>query len=213
MKNKNILIAVTGSIAAYKTCEIIRLLRKEGAKVQVMMTKSAQEFVGKTTYAALTNQDVITETFSNNPKGGLEHIDLATDLDAIVVMPATENILCKVASGVADEVVSTTLSVCEQPIMFVPAMNFRMWQNPATVEAVKKLRMRGKTVIDPEVGSLASLHKGEGRLANNNTIMNNIRSLFNFPLPLKGKRVLISAGPTREAIDLVRFISNRSKAC
>ncbi len=210
MKNKKILIIVTGSIAAYKTCDVIRLLRKEGAGVQVMMTKSAQKFVGKTTFAALTNHEVITEMFPNTPKAGLEHIELSIDLDAIVVIPATENILCKVASGVADEVVSTTLSVCEQPTLFAPAMNFRMWQNPATIEAVEKLRNREKIVLEPEEGTLASLHEGEGRLSDIQTIMNSIRAMFEQSLPLKGKRVLVTAGPTREAIDPVRFISNRS---
>jgi len=210
MKNKNILIIVTGSIAAYKACDVIRLLRKEKANVQVMMTNSAQKFVGKTTYAALTNNEVITEMFTDTPKAGLEHIELAIDLDAIVVIPSTENILCKVANGVADEVASTTLSVCEQPTLFVPAMNYRMWQNPATIEAVSKLRDKGKFIMDPEEGELASLHKGQGRLPGLNSIMNAIRLLFNFPLPLIGKRVLVTAGPTRESIDPIRFISNRS---
>ena len=210
MKNKNILIIVTGSIAAYKSCEVIRLLRKEGAEVQVMMTKSAQEFVGKTTFAALANNEVITDMFPDTPKAGLKHIEMAIDLDAIVVVPATANILCKAASGVADEVASTALSVCKQPTLYIPAMNFRMWQNPATMDAVEKLSKRGKVVLDPEEGSLASLHEGEGRLPAIQDIMNSIRNLFAVPLPLKGKRVLITAGPTREAIDPVRFISNRS---
>ncbi len=163
MKNKNILIAVTGSIAAYKACEVVRLLRKEGANVQVMMSQSAMEFVGKTTFAALTDNEVITEIFPNTPKAGLEHIEMAIELDAIVVVPATANTICKAANGVADDVVSTTLSVCEQPTLFAPAMNFRMWQNPATMEAVEKLRKKGSIVLDPEEGQLASLHEGEGR--------------------------------------------------
>jgi len=210
MKNKNILIVVTGSIAAYKTCEVVRLLRKEGAHVQVMMSKSAMEFVGKATFAALTDNEVITEIFPNTPKAGLEHIEMAIELDAIVVVPATANTICKAASGVADDVVSTTLSVCEQPTLFVPAMNFRMWQNPATMEAVEKLRKKGSIVLDPEEGQLASLHEGEGRLPELIDILNGIRSLFEIPLPLQGKKVLVTAGPTREAIDPVRFISNRS---
>ena len=210
MKNKNILVIVTGSIAVYKACDIIRLFRKEGAEVQVMMTKSSQKFVGKTTFAALTNHEVITEMFTDTPRAGLEHIELAIDLDAIIVVPATENILCKVASGIADEVVSTTLSVCEQPTLFAPAMNYRMWQNPATIEAVEKLRERGKIVLDPKEGQLASLHEGEGRLPDLKEILNSTRRMFEIPLPLKGKRVLVTAGPTREAIDPARFISNRS---
>ena len=210
MKNKNILIAVTGSIAAYKACEVVRLLRKEGANVQVMMSKSAMEFIGKATFAALTDNEVITEIFPNTPKAGLEHIEMAIELDAIVVVPATANTICKAANGVADDVVSTTLSVCEQPTLFAPAMNFRMWQNPATMEAVEKLRKKGSIVLDPEEGQLASLHEGEGRLPELIDILNGIRSLFEIPLPLQGKKVLVTAGPTREAIDPVRFISNRS---
>ncbi len=210
MKNKNILIVVTGSIAAYKACEVVRLLRKEGANIQVMMSKSAMEFVGKTTFAALTDNEVITKIFANTPKAGLEHIEMAIELDAIVVVPATANTICKAANGVADDVVSTTLSVCEQPTLFAPAMNFRMWQNPATMEAVEKLRKKGSIVLDPEEGQLASLHEGEGRLPELIDILNGIRSLFEIPLPLQGKKVLVTAGPTREAIDPVRFISNRS---
>lgn len=210
LKNKNILICVTGSIAAYKSCEVVRLLRKEDVNVQVMMTPSAQKFVGKASFAALTNNEVITEIFPDTPKAGLEHIEMALELDAIVIIPATANILCKAASGVADDIISTNLSVCEQPTLFVPAMNFRMWQNPATMDAVEKLRERGRIVMDPETGTLASLHEGEGRLPAIDRIMNSIRSLFKHELPLLGKKVLVSAGPTREAIDPVRYISNRS---
>ena len=210
LKNKNILICITGSIAAYKSCEIIRLLRKEDANVHVMMSKSAQKFVGKASFAALTNNEVITEIFPDTPKAGLEHIEMAIELDAIVVVPATANIICKAANGVADDIISTNLSVCEQPTLFVPAMNFRMWQNPATIEAVEKLKNRGKIVMSPETGKLASLHEGKGRLPEIPSIMNEIRALFSSELPLKGKKVLVSAGPTREAIDPVRFISNRS---
>ncbi|MBT6870645.1 MAG: bifunctional phosphopantothenoylcysteine decarboxylase/phosphopantothenate--cysteine ligase CoaBC, partial [Candidatus Marinimicrobia bacterium] len=210
LKNKNILICVTGSIAAYKSCEVVRLLRKEDVNVQVMMTPSAQKFVGKASFAALTNNEVITDIFPDSPKAGLEHIEMALELDAIVIVPATANILCKAASGVADDIISTNLSVCEQPTLFVPAMNFRMWQNPATMDAVEKLRERRRIVMDPETGTLASLHEGEGRLPAIDTIMNSIRSLFKHELPLLGKKVLVSAGPTREAIDPVRYISNRS---
>ena len=210
LKNKNILICVTGSIAAYKTCEVIRLLRKEDVNVQVMMTKSAQKFIGKASFSALTGNEVITAVFPDTPKGGLEHIEMAMDLDAIVIVPATANILCKVANGIADDIISTNLSVCEQPTLFVPAMNFRMWQNPATMDAVEKLQKRGRKVMYPESGTLASLHEGEGRLPEINKIMNSIRSLFSHELPLIGKKVLVSAGPTHEAIDPVRYISNRS---
>ena len=210
LKDKNILICITGSIAAYKSCEIIRLLRKEGAKTQVVLSKAAQQFIGVATLAALSNNSVITSLFPDKPKGGLQHIDFAFDIDLIVVAPATANILCKAGNGIADDLVSTTLSVCEQTQIFAPAMNHRMWQNKATIEAVKKLRKNNKIILNPEEGKLASLHTGEGRLPSNDTIMNEIRKAFDQPLYLENKNVLVTAGPTRESIDPVRFLSNRS---
>ena len=210
MKDKKILVIVTGSIAAYKSCEVIRLLTKSGANVRVMMSQAALEFIGKSTFAALTNNEVITKMFPKDPKAGLEHINLAIELDAIIVVPATANVICKVANGICDDVVSTTLSICEQPTLFAPAMNFRMWQNPATSDAIDKLRNKGSIVLDTEEGQLASLHEGEGRLPSINNIMNGIRMLFNTPLPLENKKIIVTAGPTRENIDPVRFISNRS---
>ena len=210
LKNKKILICVTGSIAAFKTCDIIRLLKKEGAKVQVMMSSSAEKFVGAATFAALTGQEVISDLFPKTPKAGLEHIEMAFDLDLIIVVPATANIICKVSNGIADDAISTTLSVCEQPVIFAPAMNNRMWTNEATQDAVEKLKSRNKIIMEPEEGPLASLHKGRGRLPEISLIINEIRKVFTPSLPLKNKKVLITAGPTRESIDPVRFISNRS---
>ncbi len=210
LKDKNILLCITGSIAAYKACEIIRLLRKENAQVQVMLSHAAEQFIGVATLAALSNNKVITSLFPANPKGGLEHVDFSFNIDLIVVAPATANILCKAANGVADDLISTTLSICEQPTIFVPAMNFRMWQNSATIKAVEQLKQRDKIIVKPEEGKLASLHSGEGRLANFNSIMNVIRKVFKVTLFLDKKRVLVTAGPTRESIDPVRFLSNRS---
>ena len=210
LKNKNILLCVTGSIAAYKACEILRLLRKEEANVQVMMSKSAEEFIGIATFAALSNNEVLTNLFPENPKGGMDHVNLSFKLDAIVVAPATANILCKAANGVADEIVSTTLSICDVPILFAPAMNFRMWNNEGTINAVTMLKERKHIIIEPEEGELASLHKGKGRLASLNIIMNAIKKLFTQELILENKNILITAGPTQEPIDPVRFITNRS---
>lgn len=210
LKNKKILFCITGSIAAYKACEIIRILRKEGAHVQAMLSDSAQQFVGKATFAALTNREVITSLFPNSPKVGLEHINHAEDLDALIVCPATANILCKAATGVSDDVISTTLSVCEHPTLYVPAMNFRMWRNQGTVDAVNKLRDSGAIVLDPESGKLASLHEGIGRLPEISKIMISIRELFEIKQTLAGKHVIVTAGPTREPIDPVRYISNHS---
>ena len=210
IKNKNILICITGSIAAYKACEVIRILRKEGANTQIVVSKAAQQFIGIATLAALSNNKVITNLFPDKPKGGLEHINLAFDIDLIVVVPATANILCKVGNGVADDLVSTTLSVCEQKQIYAPAMNHRMWQNKATIDAVAKLKKMNKIILNPEEGELASLHRGEGRLPKIKTIIDTIRKAFNQNLYLENKNVLVTAGPTREPIDPVRFISNRS---
>lgn len=210
LSGKKILLCITGSVAAYKACEVIRALRKEDVNVRVAMTASAEKFIGVATLAALSGNDVLTTLFPKSPKAGLEHIELAMTMDAIIVLPATANILGKASHGVADDLVSSLLSVCEHPTLYVPAMNFRMWENPATIQAVETLRQRGKFVLDPEAGYLASLHAGVGRLPDLTAILNAIRELFEIPLPLKGKRVLVTAGPTRESIDPVRYISNRS---
>ena len=144
LKDKNILIGITGSIAAYKVCDTIRFLRKNGSNVQAIMTKSAKEFIGKTTIAALTNNEVIDSIFEDNPKPGLEHINLAFEIDMILVLPATANILGKTANGISDDPLSLALSICEQPTLFFPAMNYKMWRNKATITAVETLRKRKK---------------------------------------------------------------------
>ena len=210
LKNKKILLCVTGSIAAFKTCELIRLLTKQEAQVQVMMTHSAEQFVGKATFAALTNNEVITNLFPDSPKAGLEHIELSLNIDLIVIAPATANILSKAANGIADEVVSTTLSVCEQPTIFAPAMNYKMWQNPSIMASVSQLKKMNKIVIEPDTGYLASLHEGEGRLPEISVIMTAIKETLEIKQLLKNKNIIITAGPTIEPIDPVRFISNHS---
>ena len=210
LKNKKILICITGSIAAYKACEIIRILKKQDADIKVMMSNSAEKFVGRATFAALTNNEVLIDLFPDTPKAGLEHIELSFDLDLILVLPATANILSKTANGIADDIVSTTLSVCEQPTIFAPAMNYKMWQNKSVMDSVDKLKNMNKIVISPDKGYLASLHEGEGRLANTETIMNTIRDALIIKQPLKNKNIIVTAGPTLEPIDPVRFISNHS---
>ena len=206
LKDKKILLCVTGSIAAFKACEFIRLLRKQGCNVKVVMSNSAQDFIGKLSLAALSDNEVLTE--SN--QSGLEHVKFAIEFDAVVILPATANILCKAGSGIADDIISTILSICEQPKLFAPAMNFRMWQSEATQQAVEKLRDQNCIIMQPEEGVLASLHKGEGRLPDLHEVINELRQILHIKTPLKNKKILISAGPTRENIDPVRFISNRS---
>ena len=206
LKDKKILLCVTGSIAAFKACEFIRLLRKQGCSVKVVMSNSAQDFIGKLSLAALSDNEVLTE--SN--QSGLEHVKFAIEFDAVVVLPATANILCKAGSGIADDIISTILSICEQPKLFAPAMNFRMWQSEATQQAVENLKDQNCIIMQPEEGALASLHKGEGRLPHLHEVINELRQILDIKTPLKNKKILISAGPTRENIDPVRFISNRS---
>ena len=206
LKDKKILLCVTGSIAAFKACEFIRLLRKQGCSVKVVMSNSAQDFIGKLSLAALSDNEVLTE--SN--QSGLEHVKFAIEFDAVVILPATANILCKAGSGIADDIISTVLSICEQPKLFAPAMNFRMWQSKATQQAVEKLKDQNCIIMQPEEGELASLHKGEGRLPDLHEVINELRQILHIKTPLKNKKILISAGPTRENIDPVRFISNRS---
>ena len=206
LKNKKILLCVTGSIAAYKACEFIRLLKKQGCDVQVVMSESSQDFIGKLTLASLSDNEVLT----HKGQSGLEHVKFAIEYDAVVILPSTANIICKAAQGVADDIISTVLSICEQPKLFVPAMNFRMWQSQATQKAVKTLQSDSVHIMNPEEGFLASLHKGEGRLPKLHDAMNELRRLLKIKTPLKNKKILISAGPTREPIDPVRFISNKS---
>lgn len=206
LKNKKILLCVTGSIAAYKACEFIRLLRKQECSVQVAMSSSATQFIGELSLASLSDNKVMTD----HNQDGLEHVNVAIAYDAVVVLPATANIICKAANGIADDVISTILSICEQPKLFVPAMNFRMWQSTATQKAVKILQDNKNVVMMPEEGQLASLHEGEGRLPELHDAINEIRSMMKIKTPLKNKKLLITAGPTRESIDPVRYISNKS---
>mgnify|MGYP001450847492 FL=1 len=206
LKNKKILLCVTGSIAAYKSCEFIRLLKKQECHVQVVMTNSAQDFIGTLSLASLSGNEVLIDT----EQSGLDHVNFAIEFDLIVILPATANIICKAANGIADDIVSTILSICEQPKLFVPAMNFRMWQSQATQDAVSNLRNNDCFVMNPNEGYLASLHKGEGRLPELHDTLNEIRKIFDIPTPLKNKKILITAGPTREQLDPIRFISNKS---
>jgi phosphopantothenoylcysteine decarboxylase/phosphopantothenate--cysteine ligase len=210
LQDKKILVGVCGSVAAYKACELVRLLRREGAAVTVAMTRSATHFVGPTTFAALTGNQVITDQFPVTPAAGEPHVDIARSYDAVVVAPATANMLGKTAHAIADDFLSTVLSIADCPILYVPAMHTHMWRNPATQDAVSRLRGWGRQVLEPEVGELASMETGEGRFPAPERILSEIRQLLDIPQLLRGRKVLVTAGPTREAIDPVRYISNRS---
>lgn len=210
LNERRILIAVCGSIAAYKTGELVRMLRKEGADVTVAMTRAATEFVGPATFAALTTHPVLLRQFPEDPTAGVPHVDVAEDFDAVVVAPATADILGKAAHAIADDLVSTMLNIVECPVLFAPAMNYRMWRNPATKSAVARLREWGRVVLEPDEGKLATLHTGVGRFPESERILKELRTLLDIPQLFAGKTVVVTAGPTREPVDPVRYISNRS---
>lgn len=207
-KDKRLLLGVSGGIAAYKAAELARRLAVAEAQVKVVMTRSALEFVGPMTFAALTGQPVATQLFGDkvNP---LEHIFLGQQVDAIVVAPATANLLGKVAAGIGDDLLTTILLAATRPVLLCPAMNCEMWANPAVQENVARLRNRGLMVLDPECGELACGALGHGRLAETDTILEALARLVS-PQDLAGRKVLVTAGPTHEDLDPVRFITNRS---
>ncbi len=211
----NLILGVGGGIAAYKAAELARLLQDRGFTVNVVMTGSAREFVQPLTFAALTGRKVITELFDqSSPEGTLsssvEHIGVAQENDVLLVAPATAGILAKFAHGMADDFLSTTYLAFTGRVFLAPAMNTNMWQHPATVRNLEILRGRGHTVIDPEAGRLACGTIGPGRLAEPRFIADEVARLMRPVQDLAGETVLLTAGPTREAIDPVRYISNRS---
>ena len=210
LQGQRILVGVCGSIAAFKAAELVRSLRREGADVTVAMTAAAAEFIGPATFAAFTEHPVLQEQFPSNPDSGVPHVEIAERYDLVVVAPATANILGKAAHAVADELLATILNIVECPVIFVPAMNYRMWRNEATRQAVERLRSMGREVLDPDTGELATGAVGEGRFPSTDAILAAIGMALRRSSRLEGQRVLVTAGPTREPIDPVRYISNRS---
>lgn len=212
-KGKNVTVFVTGGIAAFKAATLVRLFVKEGAKVSVAMTKSACEFITPLTFQVLTKNKVYLDTFDEDEANKVQHIHLADQTDVAIVVPATANTIAKMANGIADNFVTSTLLATTAPIYVVPAMNEHMWENPATVRNVKQLVEDGKSVIEPATGFLAEGYTGKGRLPEPEEIFEQITFLESKRVsksPLKGKSVLITAGGTKERIDPVRYISNDS---
>ncbi len=211
-ENKNILIGVCGGIAAYKVCELVRLFKKTSANVNVIMTKSAQEFINRTTFQVLSENFVLTDLFEKGKsKGGLEiqHIELARGADAVIIAPATANIIAKLAHGIADDALSTTMLAIKTPVMICPAMNTDMYENLKVQRNLDILVNDGFYVLEPDFGELACKVTGPGRLPEPEYIVDRL-DWFLSVKDLKDKKVLISAGPTLEAIDPVRYISNHS---
>ena len=206
-------VFVMGGIAAYKVPELVRQLIKKGAQVQVAMTQSAQEFVTPLTLQVLTKRPVLTHTFDEREPSQVQHVAMADWCDLALVVPATANGLAKMAHGLADDVVTTTLLAVTAPILVVPAMNVHMYENPATQRNLAQLRADGLTIMEPDTGFLAEGYEGKGRLPELHRIVAQVERLYartHLPQSLAGKQVIVSAGGTRERIDPVRYISNDS---
>ena len=211
-----IALGVTGGIAAYKAAEIVRLLQDRGIRVQVIMTSAAQEFVRPLTFAALSGEKVITSMFASgeehepNIDSAIEHIAVAQSVDALVVAPATADVIAHFAQGIASDFLTTLYLATTAPVVVAPAMNVNMWNHPATQANLEILRRRGVKVVDPDSGYLACGMTGAGRLADNAAIVAVVMHVLGAAQDLAGETVLITAGPTREKIDPVRYLTNRS---
>jgi phosphopantothenoylcysteine decarboxylase/phosphopantothenate--cysteine ligase len=205
-----IVLGVTGCIAAYKACEVLRELQRAGCDVRVVMTRHATHFVGPQTFEALSRHPVLIDLFENATGGSMAHIQWGSDAALLLVAPATANVLAKFAHGVADDALTTLYLAMPGSVVVAPAMNVHMWRHPATMENLRVLRARGVSVIDPGEGELACGVMGAGRLADVGAIVKAARAALSLRQDLAGERVLVTAGPTQENIDAVRFISNRS---
>jgi phosphopantothenoylcysteine decarboxylase/phosphopantothenate--cysteine ligase len=211
-----IALGITGGIAAYKAAEIVRLLEDRGIRVQVIMTRAAQEFVRPLTFAALSGEKVITGMFSAseehepNIESAIEHIAVAQSIDALVVAPATADVLAHFAQGIASDFLTTLYLATTAPVVVAPAMNVNMWNHPATQANLQILRQRGVKVVEPDSGYLACGMTGPGRLAENDSIVAAVLEALGASQDLAGETALITAGPTREKIDPVRYLTNRS---
>ncbi|MCX5849191.1 MAG: bifunctional phosphopantothenoylcysteine decarboxylase/phosphopantothenate--cysteine ligase CoaBC [Deltaproteobacteria bacterium] len=209
LEDKKIVLGVTGGIAAYKAAELIRALIKKGAQVKVIMTKSAAEFITPLTMQTLSQNQVYTDMFVPADKYEIAHITLAEYADAFIIAPATANIIGKIASGIGDDLLSTTIMAQEKPTLICPAMNDKMLSNPIVQENINKLKKIGYVVLDSAEGDLACKTKGKGRLPDIAEIVEEIETLLT-PKDFKGAKILITAGPTEEPLDPVRFITNLS---
>lgn len=210
LDGKTIVFGVTGGIAAYKSCEAVSRLKKLGATVCVIMTKNATEFVTPMTFETLSNQPCVVDTFARPERWEVEHVSLAKRADLFVIAPATANIMAKLAHGIADDMLSTTCLATRAPMLIAPAMNTGMWENVATQENLKILQARGMHFVGPEGGYLACGDVGAGRMSEPAQIVERCVQLLTAARDMQGLRVLVTAGPTCENIDPVRFITNRS---
>lgn len=210
LKGKTVILGVTGSIAGYKAANLASMLKKQHADVQVIMTKNATQFMNPITFESLTGNKCLVDTFDRNFQFQVEHVALAKRADLAIVAPATANIMAKLAHGLADDMLTTTLLACRCPKLIAPAMNTRMYENPVTQDNMDILRKYGFRIIEPAVGHLACGDTGAGKLPPETLLLECILDEIAMEKDMKGLHVLITAGPTMEAIDPVRFISNHS---
>ncbi len=209
LENKKILLIISGGIAAYKSLELIRIIKKNNGDVTCILTKGGKQFVTPLSVTSLSENNVYTDLWSLTDESEMGHIRLSRENDLILVAPASADIIAKMAHGLADDLAATTLLAANKPIFIAPAMNPEMWNNQATKENIKTLKNRGIYIIDPTEGEMACGETGLGRMSEPEDIFNSIKDFF-FSRPLKGIKALITAGPTYEPIDPVRFIGNRS---
>jgi len=210
LSNKTIVLGITGSIAAYKAAEIASQLTQAGAKVNVIMTQEAIQFISPITFRAITGRPLVTEMFDLASEFSIEHVSLAEAADIVVIAPATANIIAKLAAGIADDMLCCTVLATKAPMVIAPAMETNMYNNPITQDNLSKLKARNFVIIGPARGWLASGKEGLGRLADINDIIGGIRQVLERGGDLAGKHIVVTAGGTQEPIDPVRYISNRS---
>lgn len=210
LQGKTVVLAVTGSIAAYKIANLASMLSKLHADIHVLMTENATKFINPITFETLTGNKCLIDTFDRNFQFSVEHVSLAKKADVVLVAPASANVIGKIANGIADDMLTTTVMACTCPKIISPAMNTNMYENSIVQENIAKLERHGYTMITPAVGLLACKDVGAGKLPSEDVLLEYILREIRFPKDLSGKKILVTAGPTREAIDPVRFISNHS---
>ena len=210
LHGKRILLIVSGGIAAYKSLELIRRLRERGASVRCVLTRAGAQFVTPLSLSALSEDKVYTDIFSLTDEAEMGHIQLSRDADLLLVVPASADILAKMAQGLADDLATTALLATDKAVMAAPAMNVRMWTHPATRANIETLRARGVHFVGPNEGNMACGEFGPGRMAESGEIADAVTDFFDVSAPLAGRRALVTSGPTHEAIDPVRYIANRS---
>lgn len=210
LKGKTVVLGVTGGIAAYKSAALTSLLVKAGAQIQVIMTEHARQFIAPLTFESLTGRRCLTDTFDRNHEYSTEHVELAKEADVVMIAPATANIIAKIAHGMADDMLTTTVLACDCPKIVAPAMNTRMYENPVTQDNMRKLEEYGMTIAHPTSGHLACGDIGKGKMLEPEELFQYILMACAFEKDMAGKHVLVTAGATQEALDPVRYITNHS---